>query len=119
MINFDGICELMDESSYDYAHYTHDILNNLLLVGDIPRDILLGTDVKNIDITFNLRELTKIHLQHLTKYHSKKEYQKKEIDCVYFQHYLNKFEEHEDCGNVVDDVVEKKQVVYQHHHQIQ
>eukprot|EP01083_Nonionella_stella_P136375 414985_1 len=30
----DGICELMDESSYDYAHYTHDILNNLLLVGD-------------------------------------------------------------------------------------
>eukprot|EP01084_Bolivina_argentea_P276710 472211_1 len=54
----DGICELMDESSYDYAHYTHDILNNLLLVGDIPRDILLGTDVKNIDITFNLRELT-------------------------------------------------------------
>eukprot|EP01083_Nonionella_stella_P055889 147373_1 len=91
----DGTCELMEENSYDYSHFTADILNNLLLVGDVPRDILLGTAVKVIDITFNLRELTKVHLNHLTKYHSKKENQRRGIECVYFQHYLNKFEHDE------------------------
>ena len=89
----DGICELMDENSYDYKRYTSNILDNLLLVGSIPRDILLGTAVKDVDITFNLRELTKIHLNHLTKYHSKKEQQDRNCCCVYFQHYLNKFEQ--------------------------
>jgi len=88
----DGICELMEENSFDHKHYTLNVLDNLLLVGGIPRDILLGTAVKDVDITFNLRELTKIHLQHLTKYHSKKEDQDRNIRCVYFQHYLNKFE---------------------------
>lgn len=88
----DGICEFIGGNDFVEKSYTNDILSNLLLVGGIPRDILLGAEVDRVDITFNLRELTKIHLDHLVKYHSKKEQQGKSCQCTYWQHYLNKFE---------------------------
>lgn len=90
--HFDSnLCEYMTEKSFDWRSYSLNILDNLLLVGGIPRDILLGTQVKDIDITFNLRELTKIQLNHLRKYHSKKQYQSVNCKCAYWQHYLNKY----------------------------
>merc|ERR1719464_618310 len=88
----DGLCEFIEGNQYEEKAFTTDILSNLLLVGSIPRDILLGTEVDNVDITFNLRELTKVHLDHLVKYHSKKEQQGRSVQCTYWQHYLNKFE---------------------------
>eukprot|EP01084_Bolivina_argentea_P289552 497236_1 len=81
----------MTEKSFDWRSYSLNILDNLLLVGGIPRDILLGTEVKDIDITFNLRELTKIQLNHLRKYHSSKSGQDANLRCAYWQHYLNKY----------------------------
>lgn len=90
--HFDNnLCEYMTEKSFDWRSYSLNILDNLLLVGGIPRDILLGTEVKDIDITFNLRELTKIQLNHLRKYHSKKSQQSVNCKCAYWQHYLNKY----------------------------
>jgi hypothetical protein len=104
-----GSCNQWNDAEHDIASHSVEMydanknewnLDNLLLVGTIPRDILLGTAVKDVDITFNLRELTKVHYQHLTKYHSKKEQQDRNMRCVYFQHYLNKFEpEHAEHGD--------------------
>ncbi len=88
----DNLCELMTAKSFDWRSYSLNILDNLLLVGGIPRDILLNTEVKDIDITFNLRELTKIQLNHLRKYHGKKQYQSPNCRCAYWQHYLNQFD---------------------------
>ena len=59
-------------------------MENIILIGGMPRDILLGTEVKDIDITLNLRELTKIQLNHLRKYHSKEIYQSSHCKCAYW-----------------------------------
>eukprot|EP01083_Nonionella_stella_P233808 823398_1 len=84
--HFDSnLCELMTAKSFDWRSYSLNILDNLLLVGGIPRDILLGTEVRDIDVTFNLRELTKIQLNHLRKYHSSKTAQSPNCRCAYWQ----------------------------------
>ena len=77
-----------------------------MIGGGIPRDILLGTEVKDIDITFNLRELNKIQLNHLRKYHSSKAGQSPNCRCAYWQHYLNKFDpENEQKDNEKDGIL--------------
>lgn len=105
----DGMCEFIDEKSLDAKKYTSDVLDNLLLVGSIPRDILLGTEVKDLHITFNLHEFDKIHLQHLAKYHSNEKQQGRKIKCVYWQHYLDKLEEEEEESKETCDEKEENE----------
>jgi len=108
-----NLCEYLTEKSFDWRSYSLNILDNLLLVGGIPRDILLGTEVRDIDITFNLRELTKIQLNHLRKYHSKQVNQATNCRCAYWQHYLNRY----DPANVEEEEknqLEKEQMIKFH-----
>ena len=69
------------------------------------RDFLLFKPVNDLDIIHNTRELNKIHLQHLQKYHSSKENQGYHHSCILWNIYLNKFG---DSSKKYDDITLKE-----------
>lgn len=82
------------------------ILQHVIIVGDAPRDYLLELPMNNtLDIIVDTRELTKLHLQHLQKYHHTVEQQTSYCQCILWNHYLNKF----DSENIQKDMKLRKQ----------
>ena len=57
----------MTHNSFDDRNYSLNLLDNLFLYGEFTRDLLIRTDAQfnHIDVILNLRELTKIQLNHL------------------------------------------------------
>eukprot|EP01084_Bolivina_argentea_P260454 439852_1 len=68
------------------------ILSNIFVIGGACRNYLLKKDINDIDIVCNTRELNKIHLLHLQKYHNtyNKQNNNKLNECILWKLYLNK-----------------------------
>ena len=93
------------------------ILDNILIIGCAPRNYLLKRPINSIDIAVNTRELTKLHLLHLKKYHQTEKSQKSNSQCILWRMYLNKFmtenkEKKEKKENNDDDEKTKKRYEY-------
>eukprot|EP01084_Bolivina_argentea_P006311 11952_1 len=65
-INITHKCEFLNEND-DMGN----VLQHIVIFGGGPRDYILGDEFDDIDMFLNTRELNKIHLMHLRKYHSK------------------------------------------------
>eukprot|EP01083_Nonionella_stella_P254193 873779_1 len=78
-------CEYMSSNSSDYF----DVLDYILIRGGCCRDVLWNKDFNDIDATVNTRELNKLHLLHLKKYHNTKESQINS-HCIFWSHYAKK-----------------------------
>ena len=80
------------DRSFDWRSYSLNVLDNLNVCRELPRNILLNAETQRTEIALNLRELTKIQLNHLRKYHNDKKSQSPNCKCAYWQHYLNQFD---------------------------
>eukprot|EP01084_Bolivina_argentea_P059646 108944_1 len=85
-------CECMQNAD-EYKNVVQSILSNVLIQGGACRDLALTKPINDLDIICNTRELNKIHLQHLQKYHSNIENQSINIGCILWNLYLNKFDD--------------------------
>eukprot|EP01084_Bolivina_argentea_P276794 472375_1 len=74
------------------------ILSNIFVTGGACRNYLVQKEINDIDIVVNTRELNKIHLLHLRKYHNTYDKQNdNELNkCILWQLYLNKFKNEEE-----------------------
>lgn len=72
----------------DKTSLYHSILDNLLIVGSFPRNLLLHKPITSTNILLNLHELNKIQLNHLNKYHKHHSRQSKKCKCFILQQYL-------------------------------
>ena len=84
----DNKCEFMNEQENEELWLN--ILEHIVIVGSVPRNILLNEEITNTNILFNLRELCKLQYHHLLKYHNTKDSQSKNCTCFLWQRYLNK-----------------------------
>eukprot|EP01084_Bolivina_argentea_P091715 165075_1 len=85
-------CENISSSnSEELDQFSSEILDHVIILGGFCRDVLLNRAINDIDIMINLRELCKLQTNHLKKYHSKKEDQDRNVRCVYWQRYLERF----------------------------
>eukprot|EP01084_Bolivina_argentea_P283868 486295_1 len=74
-------CDCMDDDD-EYKNVIKTILDNILIQGGACRDLALIQPINDLDIVVNTRELNKIHLQHLKKYHSTKQNQGRNHCCI-------------------------------------
>ena len=68
------------------------ILKYIYIRGGALRDSYLLREIKDIDLVINIQQLSKKYLFHLKTYHSKIEQQNENCKCIFWRHYLNKFE---------------------------
>ena len=77
-------CEYVTDED-EKREWAVDILQHVLIVGALCRDLLMNHAVKDIYILLNLRELTKMQWHHLQKYHFQSEHQGMSCRCVFWR----------------------------------
>eukprot|EP01084_Bolivina_argentea_P006312 11953_1 len=94
-VNITNKCEfLLDDDNMG------NILQHFIIFGGAPRDYILGKEFDDIDMFVNTRELNKIHLLHLRKYHSKDIMsQSNSVKCCFWNLYANKYRENNENVN--------------------
>ena len=106
-------CENIPETKVEELdQFSSEILDHVIIVGGFCRDILLNRPINDIDIVINLRELCKLQTNHLKKYHSKKAHQDRNARCVYWQRYLEKF--NDDGSKINEQQKHNKEMVAMH-----
>ena len=94
-INIQHKCEFLNENEY-----MPNILQHVIIFGGACRDYILGNEFDDIDMFVNTRELSKLHLEHLKKYHSKSiASQGKNVKCCLWKLYSNKFIKNKDINH--------------------
>eukprot|EP01084_Bolivina_argentea_P318557 552467_1 len=97
-----------DDDGYNAELNWKTVLDNIIIVGGAPRDYLLNRPINDLDINANTRELTKLQLLHLKKYHGTVSQQKKSktSKCIFWRLYINKFTKN--C-QMYDEMILKKE----------
>eukprot|EP01084_Bolivina_argentea_P159071 277059_1 len=104
-------CEKMTATE-ELDQFSSEILDHCIIVGGFPRDILLNRSINDIDIIINLRELCKLQTNHCKKYHNKKRDQGRDLRCVYWQRYLERFSESD--TNINEQQKNQKEMIAMH-----
>eukprot|EP01084_Bolivina_argentea_P008473 15853_1 len=96
----DNTCEYIAPKSFDDRNYTLLLLDQVLVYGGFPIDLVYNrhnasssqtSQSKQVDVIFNLKNLTKLQLGHIKQYHSTKKSQSNDTKCIYWKQYANKF----------------------------
>ena len=118
-------CSIMQSkmSQKEIDIWNNSILDNIIVVGGFPRDIILNRPITDIDIVINLRELCKLQSMHLNKYHTdyfhssgsasasdsdnntneNKNNNSDDCDCIFLKPYLNdKMEQKTDLPEMIE-----------------
>eukprot|EP01084_Bolivina_argentea_P290042 498148_1 len=67
------------------------LLDCIFIRGGALRDILLNRSINDVDCCVLLEKSIQLQLDHLKQYHSKKEQQGIDCQCIIWKHYLHKF----------------------------